>query len=123
MRLVQIDTPAVYFGVEGYGWQASATTKRLLPPGARVWLLPEPATDRVDQYGRLLRYVIRTRNAGFTACAPHPLRPLRSKGGLRADELVQPDIVEIVGHGRIVPHPNLGRAASRARMADARGLV
>ena len=73
MRLVQIDTPAVYFGVEGYGWQASATTKRLLPPGARVWLLPEPATDRVDQYGRLLRYVIRTRNAGFTACrAPSP---------------------------------------------------
>ena len=65
--------PAVYFGVEGYGWQASATTKRLLPPGARVWLLPEPATDRVDQYGRLLRYVIRTRNAGFTACrAPSP---------------------------------------------------
>jgi hypothetical protein len=24
-----------------------------------VPLLPEPATDRVDQYGRLLRYVIR----------------------------------------------------------------
>jgi len=27
-----------------------------------VQLLPEPATDRVDQYGRLLRYVIRARD-------------------------------------------------------------
>ena len=30
MRLVQIDTPEVYFGTECYGRQASATTKRLL---------------------------------------------------------------------------------------------
>ena len=64
VRLVQIDTPEVYFGTECYGPQASATTKRLLPPGTRVRLLPEPATDRVDQYGRLLRYVVRdTRRA------------------------------------------------------------
>jgi len=59
IRLVQIDTPEVYFGTECYGPQASETTKRLLPEGVRVTLLPEPATDRVDQYGRLLRYVIR----------------------------------------------------------------
>jgi endonuclease YncB( thermonuclease family) len=59
VRLVQIDTPEVYFGTECYGPQASATTKRLLPPGTRVRLYPEPATDRVDQYGRLLRYVVR----------------------------------------------------------------
>jgi micrococcal nuclease len=60
VRLVQIDTPEVYFGTECYGPQASATTKRLLPVGTRVRLLPEPATDRVDDFGRLLRYVIRT---------------------------------------------------------------
>jgi endonuclease YncB( thermonuclease family) len=42
--------------------QASATTKRLLPPGTRVRLLAEPATDRVDQYGRLLRYIIRAKD-------------------------------------------------------------
>lgn len=30
VRLVQIDTPEVYFGTECYGRQASATTKRLL---------------------------------------------------------------------------------------------
>jgi endonuclease YncB( thermonuclease family) len=59
VRLFQIDTPEVYFGVECYGRRASGETKRLLPPGTRVRLLVEPATDRVDQYGRLLRYVIR----------------------------------------------------------------
>ena len=59
VRLVQIDTPEVYFGNECYGPQASATTKRLLPDGTRVRLTPEPGTDRVDKYGRLLRYVVR----------------------------------------------------------------
>jgi endonuclease YncB( thermonuclease family) len=62
VRLVQIDTPEVYFGTECYGPQASATTKRLLPPGTRVRLFPELATDRLDQYGRLLRYVVRVRD-------------------------------------------------------------
>ena len=62
VRLVQIDTPEVYFGVECYGRQASAITKRLLPPGTAVRLTTEPATDRSDEYGRLLRYVIRARD-------------------------------------------------------------
>jgi micrococcal nuclease len=62
VRLVQIDTPEVYFGTECYGPQASAITKRFLPLGAPVRLTAEPATDRVDQYGRLLRYVIRARD-------------------------------------------------------------
>jgi micrococcal nuclease len=62
VRLVQIDTPEVYFGTECYGPQASALTKRLLPPGTAVRLLVEPATDRVDDYGRLLRYVVRARD-------------------------------------------------------------
>jgi endonuclease YncB( thermonuclease family) len=59
VRLVQIDTPEIFFGTECYGTQASATTKRLLPVGARVRLTAEPATDGVDDYGRLLRYVVR----------------------------------------------------------------
>ena len=62
IRLVQIDTPEVYFGTECYGPQASALTKRLLPPGTAVRLEVEPATDRVDEYGRLLRYVVRARD-------------------------------------------------------------
>jgi endonuclease YncB( thermonuclease family) len=62
VRLVQIDTPEVYFTPECYGVQASAITKRLLPPGTPVRLQPEPATDLVDEYGRLLRYVVRARD-------------------------------------------------------------
>jgi len=62
IRLVQIDTPEVYFSPECYGKQASAITKRLLPQGTAVVLTAEPATDRVDEYGRLLRYVIRARD-------------------------------------------------------------
>jgi endonuclease YncB( thermonuclease family) len=62
VRLVQIDTPEVYFGAECYGEPASAVTKRLLPSGTAVTLRPEPETDLVDQYGRLLRYVIRVRD-------------------------------------------------------------
>jgi endonuclease YncB( thermonuclease family) len=62
VRLVQIDTPEVYFTPECYGEQASALTKKLLPPGTLVRLLPEPRTDSVDRYGRLLRYVIRVRD-------------------------------------------------------------
>jgi endonuclease YncB( thermonuclease family) len=62
VRLVQIDTPEIYFGTECYGPQASATTKRLLPPGTRVRLYVEPATDSVDQYGRLLRYIVRAKD-------------------------------------------------------------
>ncbi len=63
VRLVQIDTPEVFFGTECYGPQASALTKKLLQPGERVRLLVEPGTDRVDAYGRLLRYVIRVRSS------------------------------------------------------------
>jgi endonuclease YncB( thermonuclease family) len=62
VRFVQIDTPEVYFETECYGAQASAITKRLLPPGTRIRLAGEPATDAVDEYGRLLRYVIRARD-------------------------------------------------------------
>jgi micrococcal nuclease len=62
IRLVQIDTPEVYFSPECWGRQASAETKRLLPPGTLVRLTAEPATDRVDRYGRLLRYVVRVRD-------------------------------------------------------------
>ncbi len=62
VRLVQIDTPEVYNSPECYGEQASKATKRLLPPGTAVRLYPEPKTDDVDEYGRLLRYVFRVRD-------------------------------------------------------------
>jgi endonuclease YncB( thermonuclease family) len=62
VRLVQIDTPEVYYSPECYGEQASTVAKRLLPPGTLVRLYREPRTDAVDKYGRLLRYVVRVRD-------------------------------------------------------------
>ena len=78
IRLVQIDTPEVYFGAECFGEAASAATRRLLPPGTAVRLLSEPATDRVDSYGRLLRYVIRAgdgMNVNLALVAPGDAAP------------------------------------------------
>ena len=59
VRLVQIDSPEKFFGLECYAREASDATERLLPEGVRVRLLVEPSTDRVDEFGRLLRYVVR----------------------------------------------------------------
>ena len=54
VRLIGVDTPEVYGGVECYGREASAFTKRVLPPGTRVSyrLGIEPR----DRYGRALAY-------------------------------------------------------------------
>lgn len=62
VRLVQIDTPEVYFGTECYGRAASKALERLLPPGTPVRLVADPALDKIDRYGRLLRYVLRVRD-------------------------------------------------------------
>jgi endonuclease YncB( thermonuclease family) len=62
VRLVQIDTPEVYFGTECFGHAASAALKRMLPPGTEVRLVADPALDKVDRYDRLLRYVVRVRD-------------------------------------------------------------
>jgi endonuclease YncB( thermonuclease family) len=58
VRLVQIDTPES-FERECYGAQATRVLERLLPAGTRVRLEADPATDRVDRFDRLLRYVVR----------------------------------------------------------------
>jgi len=93
VRLVQIDTPEVYFGTECYGPQASAITKELLPSGTAVRLRSEPATDLVDSYGRLLRYVIRARdglNVNVRLVAVGAAAPYFYDGrrGMYADRLV-----------------------------------
>jgi micrococcal nuclease len=55
VRLIGVDTPEVFGGVECYGRLASAFTKRVLPPGrpVRYRLGVEPR----DRYGRALAYV------------------------------------------------------------------
>jgi endonuclease YncB( thermonuclease family) len=97
VRLVQIDTPEVFFGRECYGRAASLRTKTLLLPGTRVRLLLEPATDRVDQYGRLLRYVVRVRDGvnvnirlvAVGAAAPYFYRHRRGKYANRLEYLAK----------------------------------
>lgn len=94
VRLVQIDTPEVYFGSECYGRQASALAERLLPAGTRVRLLAEPATDLVDDYGRLLRYVVRASdglNVNVRLVAKGAAAPYfyRGRRGMFADRLEQ----------------------------------
>jgi micrococcal nuclease len=97
VRLVQIDTPEVYFGTECYGPQASATTERLLPVGTRVQLTAERATDRIDDYGRLLRYVVRAsdgvnvnvRLVAVGAAAPYFYRGRRGRYANRLEALAK----------------------------------
>jgi micrococcal nuclease len=105
IRLVQIDTPEVYFSPECYGEQASGITKRLLPPGTLVRLTSEPATDSVDQYGRLLRYVIRVKDGlnvnvqlvRLGAAAPYYYDGRRGKYARELDRLAQHARAEHLG--------------------------
>ena len=55
VRLVQIDSPEA--GGECYSAAATRELARLARPGLRVVLELDPRLDRVDRYGRLLRYV------------------------------------------------------------------
>lgn len=54
VRLIGVDTPEVFFGVECYGPEASAFTERHLE-GDRVGL--EFDKDRKDRFGRTLAYI------------------------------------------------------------------
>jgi endonuclease YncB( thermonuclease family) len=55
VRLVQIDAPES--GEECYADAATRELTHLAPPGTRVTLETDPLLDRMDRYGRLLRYI------------------------------------------------------------------
>jgi micrococcal nuclease len=55
VRLIGIDTPEVYGGVECFGPEASAFAKSLLAPGTAVRY--RVGAEARDRYGRLLAYV------------------------------------------------------------------
>lgn len=62
VRLLQIDTPELGSG-ECYSRAATRELRRLLPAATAVTLEADARLDRVDSYGRLLRYVrVGTRN-------------------------------------------------------------
>lgn len=107
-----IDTPEVYFGVECYGRQASGRTKQLLPARSRVYLFPEPATDRVDSYGRLLRYVVRVpdglnvniRLVAVGAAAPYFYGGRRGRYANKLEALAKRARAKKLGLWRACPH-------------------
>jgi endonuclease YncB( thermonuclease family) len=110
VRLVQIDTPEVFFGTECYGVQSSAATKRILPEGTRVRLFAEPATDRVDDFGRLLRYVVRAdgvnvnlRLVAIGAAAPWFYEGRRGRYADRLERLVRMARAKRLGLWRVCP--------------------
>jgi micrococcal nuclease len=112
VRLVQIDAPEVFSGTECYGREASAATKRLLPPGTWVRLAPEPAAGRVDDAGRLLRYVIRSRDAlnvnlrlvALGAAAPYFFEGRRGKYAEHLEYLAETAWVQPAGLWRACPN-------------------
>jgi micrococcal nuclease len=55
VRLIGVDTPEVYRGVECYGREASGFVRRLLPLGGRVTY--SLGVEQRDRYGRALAYV------------------------------------------------------------------
>ena len=55
VRLIGIDTPEVYGGVECFGREASEFAERLLPVGTKVRY--RVGVEERDRYGRLLAYV------------------------------------------------------------------
>src|SRR5687768_7125436 len=55
VRLIGVDTPEVYGGLECFGRAASDFTKRVLPEGSRVRY--RIGVEERDRYGRLLAYV------------------------------------------------------------------
>ncbi len=60
VRLLGIDTPETHrpdTPIECGGPQATAAMESRVKPGQRLRLISDPTQDRVDRYGRLLRYV------------------------------------------------------------------
>lgn len=55
VRLIGVDTPEVYGGVECFGREASAFVERVLPLGASVRY--RLGVEQRDRYGRALAYV------------------------------------------------------------------
>jgi endonuclease YncB( thermonuclease family) len=90
VRLVQVDAPELT--VECYGDEAARALEKLAPRGAEISLEVDPALDRTDRHGRLLRYAhIAGRNVNVElvrigAAAPYFYRGER---GTYADALEQ----------------------------------
>jgi micrococcal nuclease len=56
VRLLQVDAPELT--TDCYGRAAQRALASLVPEGTRIRLVPDPALDATDRYGRLLRYIL-----------------------------------------------------------------
>ena len=80
--------------------------------GSRVRLFNEPATDRVDQYGRLLRYVVRVNGAvnvnirlvAVGAAAPYFYKGRRGKYAGLLEVLTKRAKARKIGLWKAYPH-------------------
>jgi micrococcal nuclease len=89
VRLVQIDAPEA--GGECYSAASTRELTRLAPPGTRIKLRRDPRLDRVDMYGRLLRYVqVKGMNVNVELVRRGAATPYFFEGdrGKHADELL-----------------------------------
>jgi micrococcal nuclease len=68
IRVLGIDTPEVYGGVECWGPEASAFAEQTLA-GQTVGLVADPGQDDRDRYGRALRYLILPDGGNYSVLA------------------------------------------------------
>jgi micrococcal nuclease len=93
IRLIQIDTPELGSG-ECYSRAARTVLLNLAPVGSTVVLEADPTLDKVDRYGRLLRYVhrngvnVNTELVRRGAAAPYFYRGERGKYAARLNTAV-----------------------------------
>jgi micrococcal nuclease len=89
VRLLQVDAPEL--SEDCYGRAAKRALEHLVHPGMQVRLVPDPALDDRDRYGRLLRYVyigdtdVNVALVRLGAASPYFFRNER---GAHADELL-----------------------------------
>jgi micrococcal nuclease len=118
VRLVQVDAPELH--VECYGDQAARALERLAPAGSAIRLEEDPALDRTDRHGRLLRYAhVAGRNLNLElvrmgAAAPYFYRGER---GAYADGL------ERAARTARAAHLGLWAACPRARLVPQRAVA
>lgn len=70
IRLLGIDTPEVYGGVECWGREASAYARDTLLD-EEVTVVADPSQDRVDRYGRALAYLLLPDGTNYSIAAAH----------------------------------------------------
>jgi endonuclease YncB( thermonuclease family) len=117
VRLLQVDAPELV--IECYGDEAARTLERLAPRGASVRLEQDPALDRTDRHGRLLRYAhVAGRNLNVALVRAGAAAPYfyRGERGIYADAL------ERAGRRAQAKRFGLWRACPAARLAPRRAV-